>query len=235
MIDKIDFSFGICSSKETCSYIPRIVSSIKALNIPNYEIIIIGNVDNIEEDEYVKIIEFDETIKPRWLNKKKNMITENAQYENIVYIHDYNSFDIGWYEGFLKFGNDFKIASSITLNGDGSRYRDWILLWNAIEGVPKMQFILPYTETRLSKYMYINGSYWVAKKYVMEKYPLDKDLVWGQGEDVEWSKRVSQEYDFSINTHSIIRMLKQSNRAWDYMSDGVYQNVVLPFIDKNNL
>lgn len=234
MMDKIDFSFGICTSKNTNGYNQVVVDSIKALNIPNYEIIIVGDT-NVQADEHIKIIPFDETIKPMWLNKKKNLITEHAQYENIVYIHDYNSFDIGWYEGFLKFGNDFKIASSVTINGNGERYRDWILLWDAIANVPRMQYILPYEETRLSKYMYINGSYWVAKKHVMEEFPLDADLVWGQGEDVVWSKRVSQKYDFSINTYSIVKMLKYSGRAWDYMSDDVYKNIVLPFIEKNNL
>ena len=135
----------------------------------------------------------------------------------------------------MKFGNDFKLASTVTLNNNGERYRDWILLWDAIEGVPKMQFILPYHETRLSKYMYLNGSYWVAKKHVMEEFPLDEELVWGQGEDVVWSRLVSQTYDFSMNVNSTAIMLKHNGRAWDYMSDGVYNNVVIPFIEKNNL
>ena len=230
----IDFSFGICTSKGSCGSNQLIVDSIKALNIPNYEIIIIGET-NIKEDKHIKVIPFDESIKDKWITKKKNLITQYSRYENIVYTHDYNSFDIGWYEGFLKFGNDFKIASTITLNQDGQRYRDWILLWDAIIDVPKMQFILPYTETRLSKYMYLNGSYWVAKKHVMEEFPLDEELVWGQGEDVVWSRLVTRKYDFSINTHSTIRMLKQSGRAWDIMSDDVYKNIVLPFIEKNNL
>jgi hypothetical protein len=234
MIDKIDFSFGICTSQNSNGYNQTIVDSIKALNIPNYEIIIVGDT-NIQADEHIKIIPFDETIKDKWITRKKNIMTEHAQYENIVYIHDYNSFDIGWYEGFLKFGNDFKIASSATLNYNGERYRDWILHWGAIEGVPKMQFILPYEETRLSKYMYINGSYWVAKKHLMEEFPLDETLVWGEGEDVVWSMEVSQKYNFSINTYSIVKMLKHSGRAWDVMSSDVYNNIVLPFIKNNNL
>lgn len=234
MIDKIDFSFGINTSEGSNHNIQKIVDGIKALNIPNYEVIIVGHT-NIKEDEYVKVIPFDESVKEKWITKKKNLITENSQYENIVFIHDYNSFDPDWYQGFLKFGNDFKIASTVTLNFDGSRYRDWNLLWCQIDAVPNMEFILPYSETRLSKHMYINGSYWVAKKHVMEEFPLDESLVWGEGEDVEWSMRVSQKYNFSINTHSIVRMLKQSGRAWGIMRDVIYKNAVLPFIEKNNL
>jgi len=38
--------------------------------------------------------------------------------------------------------------------------------------------------------MYIPGNFWVAKKNIMQKYPLNENLLWGQAEDIEWSKRV---------------------------------------------
>ena len=42
----------------------------------------------------------------------------------------------------------------------------------------------------------------------MEEFPLDENLVWGQGEDVEWSKRVREKYDFNMNTNSTVRIIK---------------------------
>lgn len=229
----MNFTFGIITSNQTNQYIRLIVDSIKRMNIPNCEIIIVG--ESSINDSDIKFINFDETIKNRWITRKKNLITQNAIYENIVYIHDYIEFDNNWYSEFLKFGNEFQICSTKTLNSDGSRYRDWILLWDAIVDLPNKEFILPYNETRLSKFMYINGSYWIAKKYVMEEYPLDENLIWGEGEDVVWSRQVSEKYDFSINEHSIVKMLKFSGRAWNYMSDFTYNNYVLPFIKSQHL
>ena len=46
--------------------------------------------------------------------------------------------------------------------------------------------------------MYISGSYWVCKKHVMENFPLNDELLWGQGEDVEWSKIVREHYILSV-------------------------------------
>ena len=37
---------------------------------------------------------------------------------------------------------------------------------------------------------------------------LNETLGWGQGEDVEWSKRVLPKYSYKMNTHSIIKSLK---------------------------
>jgi hypothetical protein len=56
--------------------------------------------------------------------------------------------------------------------------------------------------------MYFSGSYWVAKKEVMEEFPLNEDLLWGQSEDVEWSKRIREKYNFSINENSKVKLLK---------------------------
>ena len=33
-------------------------------------------------------------------SKKKNIITQNAKYENIVYMHDYIVLDNNWYKGY---------------------------------------------------------------------------------------------------------------------------------------
>jgi hypothetical protein len=56
--------------------------------------------------------------------------------------------------------------------------------------------------------MYISGSYWVAKKNVMEEFPLEESLSWGQGEDTYWSKQIRQKYDFNMNINSEVKILK---------------------------
>jgi hypothetical protein len=68
--------------------------------------------------------------------------------------------------------------------------------------------LIPYDMTHLSKYMYISGSYWVAKKDVMLEFPLDESLSWGEGEDVLWSKQVREKYKFNMNTNSSVFIIK---------------------------
>ena len=102
----MDFTFGIITDGSSDDFIIKIIASIEEQQIPNYEIIIVGN-SKITPTTHLKVIEFDESIKNKWITRKKNIICEEAQYENIVLMHDYISLDTGWYKGFLKFGNTF--------------------------------------------------------------------------------------------------------------------------------
>ena len=77
--------------------------------------------------------------------------------------------------------------------------------------------MLPYFVKFLTEYMYISGTYWVAKKEFMTQYPLDEDLAWGQSEDIEWSKIVRDKTIFKFNSHSKVRFLKQKNIKWQKM------------------
>lgn len=45
----------------------------------------------------------------------------------------------------------------------------------------------------------------------MEEFPLNEELYWGDGEDVEWSLRVREKYDFTMNVFSEVKLLKQQS------------------------
>lgn len=201
----MNFTFGIITSPGSDIFIQQIVDSICEENIPNYEIIIIGGNTAYNSDE-LKVIPFDESQKRMWITRKKNLITQNAKYENIVYLHDYVIFLPGWYNGFLKFGNDFEVCMNPILNTDNTRFRDWTLWFP--DPNPDRQRLLPYDVTDLSKFMYISGAYWIAKKRLMEKFPLDESLSWGDSEDVKWSRQVREICDFKININSYVKLLK---------------------------
>jgi glycosyltransferase involved in cell wall biosynthesis len=218
----IDFTFGIVTSGNKYDDLNKIIDSIENQDIPNYEIIIVGNCEI--KRKKTKLIEFDESIKTSWITRKKNIITNYSQFENIVYLHDYIKFHDDWYKGFLKFGNNFDICMNRIINCDGTRYRDWCLcMWNDpnilnIDGErngliseivePGMKCLLPYDEDRFTKHMYFSGAYWVAKKNVMLEFPLNEKLIWGQGEDVIWSMEVREKYKFSMNKYSTVELLK---------------------------
>jgi hypothetical protein len=213
----MDFTFGIITGGGNDSVILNIIESIEQQNIPNYEIIIVGGC-SIKRD-YVKLLPFNESDKHGWITKKKNLITNNSKYDNIVYTHDYIKFNDGWYEGQLKSGDDYKIRMDKILTREGGRFRDWCI-WpkndNVMDSIIGRQCLIPYDVVHLSKYMYISGSYWIAKKNVMVEFPLNESLTWGQGEDVQWSKEVRLKYDFSMNVNSTVQILKPNkNRAFD--------------------
>lgn len=212
----MDFTFGIITSKkDPFKELSEIINSIQDLQIPNYEIIIIGGEKEFILDR-IKIYPFDEKQKAGWITKKKNLITQKARYENIVYSHDYIYFDKDWYINFLNFGNDFKLCMNQILDIDGKRYRDWTLCQLIPETKDLTPYLLiPYEFKNLSKLMYFSGAYWVAKKTVMEEFPLDENLVHCQMEDIDWSWKVIKKYNFSINEKSIVRLNKHNHRFFE--------------------
>jgi len=229
----MNFSFGICKGINS-PFLKEIIYSIRQQNIDNYEIIIVGEKHTEFGDDIINI-DFDESIKPIWITKKKNLITKNAKYENIVYLHDYVYFKPDWYKGQILKGHDIKIRMDKIKNNNGVRFRDWCI-WphndNVIDNIIGRSIMIPYDMTHLSKYMYINGTYWIANKKIMTEFPLNEDLVWGESEDVEWSKRVREKYSFEMNDFSEVRLLKQhSNHDFSECNNDIIK--ILKEYEKN--
>jgi hypothetical protein len=149
-------------------------------------------------------------------------------------MNSYISLESGWYDGFIKFGNDFDLCMNKILKIDGSRFLDWTLhQYDArLVGIPRWRFMLPYDELKLSKFMYFSGSYWVAKKRIMEQVPLDESVCRGEGEDVIWSMQVRNICDFSMNPYSSVRLLKHKQTAYDDSNDRATQEDILMLKEK---
>jgi len=228
------FTFGIITAGDTTGNNPileKVLASIERENIPDdcFEVIVVGGKYDLTSP-LLKLVSFDETQKKMWITRKKNIITERAQYPNIVYMHDYVALEEGWYEGMKSFGDAFDVCMTPIRNADGSRFRDWTLWGDDLitAGVfPKWdgKFLLPYNVTNLSRHMYISGAYWIAKKSLMVKFPLDESLAWGEGEDVKWSKEVRQQHRFSINPASAARLLKQKDRIFHEATPEIIKQV----------
>ena len=225
----MEFTFGIITGNGSISHILNIIQDIEKLNIPNYEVVIVGGSHILHKN--VVHVPFDDSIKTGWITRKKNLITENAKFENIVYAHDYITYDDNWYSGFKQFGNDFDVCMTKIINADGTRFRDW-LIWphndNKMDDIMARQrgCMIPYYLTHLSRYMYISGAYWVAKKRVMEKHPLDETLCWAESEDVVWSKRVRQEFDFKMNALSSVKMCKYKCKIFNEADEKTIEDIL---------
>ena len=78
-----------------------------------------------------------------------------------------------WYEGYLNYGNDFKVCINKIITKDNFRYRDWTL-WplnnNKFDQyLTRVGNVFCLTIDNLSRYMYISGAYWVAKKEIYDQ------------------------------------------------------------------
>lgn len=212
MMNDIPFTFGMITVYEDKQRLQEIISSIRNLNIPEYEILFVGGGDSegIEGPD-IRKIDFDEDIKPKWITRKKNILVQNAKYENIVLFHDYHIFDPNWYESFKSFGTDWDICSCPQYLITGSRNpMDWSLWDKPGHG---RAWSLKYDDWSQTQYMYISGGFFIVKKHVMLEEPLDESRVWNEEEDVEWSMRVRNKYVMKCNGGAIVRHNKWHRHA----------------------
>ena len=232
----MNFTFGIITGGND-GLVNLVIDSIERQKISDYEVVIVGG-DPIDRKNVVHI-EFDETVKSKWITRKKNLITKNAKYDNIVFLHDYILLEDGWYDGFKELGDDWDICMTIIINANGTRFRDWTL-WADLSPLKNVgiseeeidyisqnrHFLLPYDVDYMTKYQYISGSYWVVKKQVMLENSLDENLLWGQSEDVEWSKVVREKYKFTMNPHSSVKFMKHKYISEFYEMDDRTMNII---------
>ena len=96
----MNWTFGIITAGNNFDNLSKICDSIYNQQIPEeqYEIIIVGG-NNIELPN-VRHIPFDESKKSKWITKKKNIIAENAKFDNLCIMHDYIILDNQWYKHF---------------------------------------------------------------------------------------------------------------------------------------
>ena len=217
----MNLTFGIVTGGTEDARVNAIIDSIEDQKIPEYEVIVSG--PSKVSRAHTTVYDFDVTQRPHpWITAQKNQVTLHARYENVVYMHDYIVLEPGWYEGQLTAGPDFVVRMDKMLNADGARFRDWTL--DPFEAkICGHACLLPYDVTDLSRFMYISGSYWVAKRAVMVGFPQHEGLYWGCAEDLEWSSRVRQQYVFDMNVNSSVRLLKQKSPVFGPAHNGHIQ------------
>jgi len=180
------------------------IQSIKDQGIPDtdYEILIIGPKHKDPESN-INYIYFDESQRKGWITRKKNILAQEARFDNIIICNDYFVFQKDFYKNWVEFGEDWDVASNAQQYYNGQRcYLDGVTLdhpdypcWTQV----------PYTNWSITKYMYQNGCYMVVKKDTMRRFPFNEKLLHGQEEDNEWSKRMRNHCKWVCNGKSIAK------------------------------
>ena len=233
------WSFGIITDGHQWNRVREICYSIREEDNGYYDdqIIVVGGTDMpISIDDFYGVIHipFNETEKKGWITKKKNIIAKIALHNNICLMHDYVILQDGWHKGFEDYGDDWLTCMTHVHNKNGSRFRDWCVIYNDAWMKPPIDdqeppknappgLMMDWSTRGHERWQYYSGAYFCAKKKVMEKVPLDETRLWGQGEDVQWSRLVYKEYGsevFQFNPYSDVKFLKQKDNApWQRLSE----------------
>jgi hypothetical protein len=220
----MNLTFGIVTDHRYPDRLREIFQSIRALQVPNYEILVVGGaIEDRFTDPDVRYVPFNEHAKPMWVTRKKNLLDQECQYENLVVMHDYYVFQPDWYTNFLEFGSDWEVCSTTQLLIGGKRhFTDWVV-WDS--PIYPRYYSLPYDDWTHTKHMYQSGGYMLVKKGVLERFPMNEAKSWGNAEDVEWSLQMRDHLLWKCNGKSVVKHNK-------YHRDEGNNQFPLPFVDK---
>lgn len=229
-------SFIIITRHEDKERLELIINSMfyyKKNNI--IEVIVVGETETVIYTDVNNItIDKDFTEKPGWITAKKNFGVKVSRYPISVFLHDYIYIEDNFFSGFTKFGINWDVCMCVIKNIDNTRFMDnlvwddptigkpWIMTekWckegKVVSGQPS---IVPYSYNQ-TQHMYVPGYFWVAKRKFMFDNQLNEELCHCDAEDVEWSYRVRDKWNYKFNPNSSVKLLKYKYRMLQIV-DGV--------------
>lgn len=140
------------------------------------------------------------------ISGKKNLIARISSRKYLLIIHDYFSVEPLFFERFRD-KPAFDVAIPRILNFDGTRFRDFTCWDHPLFPENERGALLPYEFSDFS-HLYISGGVVIVDKSFFLRNPFDRDLFWGEGEDVEWSLRIRKQARFLRIFEASIHSLK---------------------------
>ena len=197
------WSFIICTDGIQTQFHPIIIQSIISQNIPYFEIIFVTEVPYTTPLSSTNtIIIIAPSDKPSHITFKKNIGARCARYENLCFLHDYLYLGENWYTN-MSLKKDWNVCSFKILNLNGNRMSDWI-----VYNHPLLNHSLVDYNEPAGLYHYVPGLAFCVKKEFILEYPLNEELCWGQGEDIEWSERIKRVWNYKFNDQVFVQSLK---------------------------
>lgn len=189
------WTFGIVSDGRKNERILQIIDRINSFGIPQYEILICGPAPSATRLDNVRVLSdahlYSDLRIP--ISKKKNLIIQEAKYNNLIIMHDRIIPSKDWYANMLKYGNYWDCLSCRIINEENHALR--MADWQETNSKPPRPKILDifFTKERTLNYdewspdIYIAGGFFQIKKHLGIK--LAPYLYWGEKEDVDMSVR----------------------------------------------
>jgi glycosyltransferase involved in cell wall biosynthesis/cytochrome c-type biogenesis protein CcmH/NrfG len=189
------WSFLIITNGKRPRKLAREIESIRALKIPQFEILVGGEPPTELPDGVGTVLTVDAARNGR-LGEMRNALTAAARYDHFVVVDDDFIFHDDFYTGLQRYGDDWEALSVRILNPDGSRFWDW-----ATHGGPRGHVLLDYTDD--DDHVYITGGLILLKAEVADRVKWDDGRGFYQGEDLDFSSRLRKAgIRPSFNRHS---------------------------------
>jgi hypothetical protein len=209
----MSITFGFITEGKNDDLLRVGIQSIKQSGLVDYEIIVLGNTSLTDAD--IMFIAFDDSEKPGWITKKKNLLAVEASKDVLVIMHDYLALGNTWNMKNTSFfhSDSWDVAVCRFENLDGTRWCDWHL-WPFNTRLLKIPFritigcLIPYNLNSLTNLMYVNGTVIIVKRHFFLSNPLDETKLWGQEEDVEWSIRIREHWKLVFAPDLFVKSLK---------------------------
>lgn len=197
----MNLTFGIMTQYDNIPQLNEVITSIKSLNVPDVEIIVVGSYN---DHDYAKVdATVQQVLTDGWTPRKKNLVAKMARHETMVLLHDYFLFDKDWYASYREFGSEWDICSNQQFLLNGKRhFTDWVL-W----GHPTLPryHSLDYNDWANTKYQYVSGGYFLVKRDFLRANPFNEAMQPGSPEDIEWSLRIRDTAVIKCNPRAIVR------------------------------
>jgi len=178
------WSFCIITNGKRLEKLQTEIASIRALNIPMYEILVGGEAPaGLDAD--IKVVPAVDAARNGRLGEMRNRLVEHAKYDHLVVADDDLLFHPDFYTGLQAYGETWEVLCVRFLNPDGTRFWDW-----ATHGGPRGHSLLDYDET--DTHVYVTGGLCVIKAEVADRVRWDEGRGFYQGEDVDFSARLRQ-------------------------------------------
>ncbi len=124
-----------------------------------------------------------------WITRKKNLIVETTQAENLLIAHDRYEVPVSFLDQLFEFGADFSVITPAQMDTSGKRFPDWVAIGSQWSWTPCA--MLQYGD--YSPYGYVNGGVIISKRRVLTDTPWSELLFWNQGEDVELTRNMTEQ------------------------------------------
>lgn len=124
-----------------------------------------------------------------WITRKKNLLVDSARCDTIVVAHDRYVVPADFLRRLEAFGYDFDVLAPRQQTADGMALPDWVAAGDHLAwGVPGWMDHGDY-----HPFIYVNGGVLIARTELLQRVRWSELLFWGQAEDVDLSRRLSDQ------------------------------------------